>query len=419
MLSTSRHKSCLVCIQTKRRCDRTLPRCQRCVARGSECQYIGRNRHRPQRSTDSDVDQSVPVSKPLVGQPSSNWQLQQYHVEPTSLLTTWPDSALFEFHNHPFNLGVMPDDNTFIFDGIQDNVAQQVPSGADPNIIRATTSDARLQARVEFVAKRLATIPRTFVEQGQTMFIHRMQFQQRCSPALQDAMSACALYCMKGVANQTLVLQNLEHRCQQLIASTNAALTSKIDLLAALQALLLYQIMRLFDGDIRLRAHAEADEPIVSLWASQLRARTCNEAQATLAAPGSTGTSIVTIDCESDWQSWLVDESIRRTVITTLILKGVYSFLKFGYDCPTERRVYFTAQAALWGAQSDIGWRRAQEEKERLEIPVTHWEEAIAKAKPMDLEELGVLIMTMLWGPEATRTWLGQDFTIKHGLETA
>ena len=246
-----------------------------------------------------------------------------------------------------------------------------------------------------------------------------MQFQLSCSPALQDAMSACALYCMKGVTNQALVFGNLEHKCQQLIATTNALLASKTDLLAALQALLLYQMMRLFDGDIRLRAYAEADEPIAILWASQLSTLTHNAAHASLAAPGSTDTSVVTIGRRSDWQSWLVDESIRRSVITTFMLKGVYSFLKLGYDSPTDLRVCFTAQAALWGAQSATGWCRAQEETGRFEILVTHWDEAIAKAKPMDLEELGVLIMTMLWGPEATRTWLGEDFAVKFGLETA
>ncbi|TGO10300.1 hypothetical protein BTUL_0139g00270 [Botrytis tulipae] len=177
--------------------------------------------------------------------------------------------------------------------------------------------------------------------------------------------------------------------------------------------------MRLFDGDIRLRAHAEADEAIVILWVSQLSPPAFNTEETTLATPGSTDTNIVTTGCKSDWQSWLVDESIRRTVITTFMLKGVYSFLKLGYDSPTNLNVCFTAQAALWNAQSVIGWCRAQDKTERHEIWVTRWDEAIAKAKPVDLEELGVLIMTMLWGPEAPQTWLGEDITLEFELERA
>lgn len=141
--------------------------------------------------------------------------------------------------------------------------------------------------------------------------------------------------------------------------------------------------------------------------------------QATLAASRSRNTSISTNDDKSDWQCWLVDESIRRTVITTFMLKRVYNDLKLGYDSPTNLRIYITTQAALWGAQSDIGWRRAREGQEPLEIRVTQWEEAIAETKPMDLEELGILIMAMLWGLDATRTWLGQDLTVQYNLETA
>ncbi|TGO65679.1 hypothetical protein BOTNAR_0075g00290 [Botryotinia narcissicola] len=400
---------------TKRKCDRAWPRCQRCVTRGSGCQYIGRNRHQPQRSPDSNVDQSVPIAENSGDRPSSNWQLEQYHAEPASLLTPCWDDALFEFPNYSSPAS----DGNFVFNCIHDEVAQQASSSADPGIVRAITSDTKLQARVEFVAKRLARIPRVFVQHGHTMFIHQMQFQQSCSLALQDAMSACALYCMKGVANQALVFGILEHKCQQLIASTNALLASRTDLLAALQALLLYQMVRLFDGDIRLRAHAEADEAIVILWASQLSPPTFNTEEIILATLGSTGADIVTTGCKSDWHSWLVDESIRRTVITTFMLKGVYSFLKLGYDSPTNLNVCFTAQAALWNAQSAIGWCRAQDKTERHEIWVTRWDETIAKTKPVDLEELGVLIMTMLWGPEATRIWLGEDITLEFELERA
>ncbi|ATZ50136.1 hypothetical protein BCIN_05g05140 [Botrytis cinerea B05.10] len=415
MSSTSRHKSCLGCIQTKRKCDRTWPRCQRCVTRRTECRYIGRNRPQLQQSPDSDVDQPAPALEHLGEQSSSNWRLEQYHAEPSLLLTPCWDGALFEFPYH-FSLAGQGD---FIFNSIQDEVPQPASSNTDPDIVRAVTSDSKLQARVEFVAKRLTRIPRTFAQHGHTMFIHHIQFQQSCSPALQDAMSACALYCMKSVANQALVFRNLENKCQQLIASTNMLLASRTDLLEALQALLLYQLMRLFDGDIRLRAHAEVDESVAILWASQLNALTFNAEDTAMAAPGSIDTSIVTVDRRSDWQSWLVNESIRRTVITAFMLKGVYSFLKLGYDSPVDLDMCFTAQAALWNAQSAIDWCRAREETEQLEIWVKHWDEAIAKAKPVDLEEFGVLIMTMIWGREATRKWLGDDITLKYGLEMA
>ena len=180
----SRHKSCLGCIQTKRKCDRTQPRCQRCVARGSECRYIRQGRSPPQRSTHpGESEQSVLAMEELLhDQLPSNWQLQEYHTGPITSFTQCLDDAVFKFPCHPFNLGEMPYENTFDFgsSNIQNNVAVQMPSSTsatDLLITQPTTPDVGLLARVAFVAKRLATIPHRFASEGQTMFIHRAQFQ--------------------------------------------------------------------------------------------------------------------------------------------------------------------------------------------------------------------------------------------------
>ncbi|XPS71041.1 hypothetical protein M3J09_003227 [Ascochyta lentis] len=223
-------------------------------------------------------------------------------------------------------------------------------------------------------------------------------------------MSACALYCVKTPATKTLVHQVLQHNVQHLLATTDPATASNTDLLAALQALLLYQLMRLFDGDICLRAAAESDEPTTILWASELRTRAC--ALSLPLHPFSTFANN-----SRDWQLWLFSESIRRTVVTTFLLRGVYNYLKTGVDSPTVVGVYFTAQEGLWNAQSDVGWLRAREERVELQVLVNAWDEVMALAGPRDLEELGVLVMSMLWGLRATREWLGYEHSIKYGLE--
>ncbi|KAH8627197.1 hypothetical protein IG631_16965 [Alternaria alternata] len=437
----SRHKSCLKCIQTKRKCDRTQPRCRRCIASNSECQYIGRNRCvRHPIIQPGQADQSFPVSTEHVNraQPPANWQLQPYYTSSmTSLPTPYLDDTLFEFPNHPFNLGDVPYDDTFQFgcssSSNNSSVAVQVSSTdicTDPLSTRLNTPEAMIRPRVEFVAKRLAAIPCRFASQAQTMFIHRMQFQYTCLAALQDAMSACALYSMKTEANQALIFSHMQQKCQQLITNTNAQSASKTELLAALQALLLYQMIRLFDGDIRLRALAEADESVTLQWANRLKTLLRDNAVArqSTASPitragfhsSSSSQKRSLVDSADDWQFWLTTESIRRTIITTYILSGIYNFLKLGYDGPTpDLRLSFTAQTALWGAQSESGWRWAREDAsvENLEIRIERWDEAVTKAKPEDLEEMGVCVMVMLWGVESARGWLGREFVGQFGLD--
>ena len=400
----SRHKSCLKCIQTKRKCDRMQPRCRRCIASNTECQYIGRNRFPQQPSIQpGEADHSFPLpTEPVDGtQPLANWQLQPYHTSSmVSLPTLYLDDTVFEFPNHPFNLGEMPYDDTFQFgyssSSNDSSVAVQISSTnicMEPPITPPNTAEAIIRPRVEFVAKRLAAVPRRFASQAQTMFIHRMHFQYTCPTALQDAMSACALYSIKTEANQALVFGHVQQKCQQLVTSTDAQSASKMELLAALQSLVLYQMIRLFDGDVRLRALAEADESVTLQWANRLKILLRDGAVVRHSAASSPITRVgfhtssspssprdISVESSDNWQYWLTTESIRRTIITTHVLSGIYNFLKLGYDGPTpDLRVSFTAQTALWGAQSESGWRWAREDAnvENLEIWVERWDEAL------------------------------------------
>ncbi|KAB8073576.1 hypothetical protein BDV29DRAFT_135111 [Aspergillus leporis] len=412
----TRRKSCLTCVQSKRKCDKGIPKYQRCIAKKTDCEYNGRYPSPLRQTTGRNVDENIataePFAEPLADELSSHWQLQRSPALPTAaVLSPCTNDAFFNFGNNLFSLASMPQDGF-----LSSAVIEGIVAEPNPDDIQQIISDTTPQARVEFAAKKLAVVPKTFSEQGQTMFIHRILFQGRSPPALQDALSACALYCLKSPENRMLVFCNLEHRRQQLIANTDPLLAPKMDLLEALQALILYQIIRLFDGDIRLRAQAEEDEPVLIMRAAHLRSRTRQVQPPPLGAAEARPLPESTF---MDWRRWLIEESSRRTVITAFMLKGVYNFLKLGYDTVPDLQMSFTAQAALWNSQSEISWRRAHSERERLEVRVTHWDEAIAKAKPGDLEELGVLIMTMLKGIEATGKWLGHRHIIRYGLEGA
>lgn len=341
------------------------------------------------------IEQSI-VGAATVWQPHT---LEVEHMSPAALFSPTSNEHIFNFPNHPFNL---PFDTQSLVPSISDLFAEPQPHTVDP--------DTKLYARVEYCAGRLSLLPEFFATTGQTMFIHRQTFQAINSPILQQAMSVCALYTMRTPASQSIVHQVLQYNVQHLLATTDPTSARNTDLLAALQALLLYQLMRLFDGDIRLRASAEADEATTVLWASELRTRTCAHDQ-----PQRPVASFS--DDSKDWAVWLFSEGIRRTVVTTFLLRGVYNYLKTGTDSPTVVGVYFTVQERLWNAQSEVGWSIAKHERLELQVLVSEWDEVLALAGPEDIEELGVLIMSMLWGLRATRTWLGRDCSLKYGLE--
>jgi hypothetical protein len=275
-------------------------------------------------------------------------------------------------------------------------------------------SGAWYQPVADFVAKRIAQIPRSFAEKAQTIFIHRCVLQTQNSQTLQDALSMCALYCMRTSDNQKVLYGILEDRVKQLTITMNVLRVSRSELLVRVQALLLYQIIRLFDGDIRLRTEAEADEITLLSWTSELKSRM----QTIEPSSSSLANALYTVAAvPSNWLHWLFEESVRRTVFTVTMVKALYDFLKHGFDEVSEDRLCFTAQAALWNAQSEYSWRTAWHKHERLEVRSSNWTHDIEKATPNDLEELGVLTMVSIWGLESSVEWLGQDRVAEYGLQ--
>lgn len=353
-MSSSRQKSCIACARSKRRCDQEFPKCRRCFAKKIECEYNSRNLDRLQQNSDRYGDQEVGPAEMFVGEMSGDVQLQRSPALMGAGGLPGLNDAFLEFENNPFALSGLPGEEIVSSNVIEEIVAQQ-----QLDDISQITSNTRLHACVDFVAKRLAGIPKTFAERGQTMFIHRQLLQNRSSPALDEALSACALYCLKNVDNQALVFRNLRQKAQQLIATTDPLLASKADLLAALQALLLYQVIGLFDGDIRLRAQAEAEQPTLIAWAEVLKSR-MRQKLLPLTAPAALPTPQKRT---AQWQRWLVEESSQRAVIAAFMLKGVYNFLKLGYDENPNQELSFTAQVALWDAQSEFAWWMAQRDR--------------------------------------------------------
>ena len=68
-----------------------------------------------------------------------------------------------------------------------------------------------------------------------------------------------------------MVMRSLHESASELITTETARFTpSSTEKLARAQALFLYQVIRLFDGDITLRAQAERDSSVLAIWLSDL-----------------------------------------------------------------------------------------------------------------------------------------------------
>jgi len=121
----------------------------------------------------------------------------------------------------------------------------------------------------------------------------------------------------KTTQNRKAIFQILDKKLTALIQNSADMLCRLKDNLLALQALILYQIIRLFDDDIQQRANAEQHLELLDLWTLSLHQ---NYFQILLVPEG-----------ESTYKRWVLVESIRRTTMLSVLLRSVVFGNQNGY----------------------------------------------------------------------------------------
>jgi hypothetical protein len=272
------------------------------------------------------------------------------------------------------------------------------------------TTGSIFQARAEYAAGRLFLQVRALAEVGQTAFIHHTHVE--ASPILREALAACSLDVMRNSANMFLVRSEIKRRVEMLVEATETAIsltppgshsTVNLNLLPAVQAMLIYQCMRLFStGDVTQQAQAERDAEPLARWAGILQGQT------QWSRENSAGGAPLDL---SVWKDWIQAESIRRTVIFADILDSIYNFLRFGWYRASARmaKLGYTGQMALWEARSAAEWHQAAGQKPLFEVRISSFQEDIRAALPDDLDELGIVLRASYDGIDALKEWLSGD----------
>jgi hypothetical protein len=165
-----------------------------------------------------------------------------------------------------------------------------------------------------WVIQELKNYPLTFSQNVETAFIHKSLYREY-PQAIQAVFGVCAAHACMNEANQPLLFQVIDSNISDLLDLHSN--TSLLDDLAQLQAIVLYETIRLLYGGLEQRLVAEQQERAVQVQGLRLLQR----ANAELGA------------MQPTWQTWLVVENIRRTVMVAYMLYGVYSLFRLGI-CP-------------------------------------------------------------------------------------
>ena len=297
-------------------------------------------------------------------------------------------------------------DWTDIMDNIENYwVCDQIKPTDSPS--RSVLAGEIYQERIIHTVRRIKAYPSLLVSQASTPFIHAKLYSEYMPGVIHDVLGICALYGQKTERNQTLVFQAISHKAAQLTAEHTAYGLSAVEQLASLQALIIYQIIRLFDGDIRQRADAERANTILDEWTQQIKPR-MERINSVTGDDGVLPTLTVTAD---SWRRWIYAESLRRTVLVSFSVQGLYCFLKNGWDDSHHEinHLSFYAQRALWDAPSEHYWRSTMMEVAALPVRFGSWDSDMMYAKPSDMEDLGMTMMVLMKGVDECRQWVGNE----------
>jgi hypothetical protein len=307
-----RRKSCDACFQARRKCDLTYPICKRCRKNQKTCHYVRTpttSEEDTPQAADEAFDQSLDVTSFIDWTVTSPGQLQRGRN----------DTPAFNFNLQGSSL---------LDDLLSPTIPNFLGNLGDIQPISGNTQSW------EWVIDQLKSYPREFAEHAELPFIHKDLFRDQPPHAIRSVFGICAAYRCMNDANKNIMFQTLNEEVVELLSPALGA--TLLEALSRLQALVLYQIIRLFDDDLKQRTIAEQQQSLTGAWALQLLQRSNVELQGE----------------QPTRENFILAESIRRTVMVAFLLYAVYSIFKYGV-CPefaTLSILPVSTKAALWNS---------------------------------------------------------------------
>lgn len=266
-----------------------------------------------------------------------------------------------------------------------------------------------------------------WVEKGSNPFIHSRLYRSRFPRCLQDAYTALSCYFHKTASNEQTIFQIIEARAKHLLVehsipsadslleniNSSSITLDSLEHLARVQALLVYQVLCLYDGDIRLRHVAESNIPVLNSWMEQMVDHASHavclggsviSSAHEQTAGGSSPSDIA--HCENLlWYSWILAESIRRTWLVASGIQGAYLTIQQGRAIPCQGGMVFTTRQGVWEAKSARAWEKLCSEVNVGLMQVAEADKLFTEVAPEDVDDFTVLILQATFGEERIERW--------------
>lgn len=413
--------ACSACARSKRKCGRQMPSCARCADRGRSCVYP------PSRSRAASWSRSLLLDTLRGSVPIVEDRLLAEVVGNTSSRT----ANLIFADDLMLDLAFPLMDSDFVAPSSLVRTPSSPGTRADwflaPEtwrISHGVDTSAALPVGKATMKKYVAVLQSWFerwVTTGNNPFIHPCLYSVNFPACVQVAYATLTSYIHRTPANTDTVLQIVEDRSNDLLRENGAILDrlgadewadggeQDVELFAQLtrlHALMVYQFIGLFDGDIRSRHVAEGHMAVQDSWAGKL----FHSAAKALSNTHPVTTPLVgclptaSTYSQQQWYLWILSESIRRTWLVAVSLTLIFSVLQQRWSaCPGG--IMYTNRSGLWNAASATEWEKQCLGRNVAFLQRLDDASLFDDAEPADIDEFGTAMLGMIFSGEMLDKW--------------
>ncbi len=210
---------------------------------------------------------------------------------------------------------------------------------------------------------------------------------------------------MKTKSNATAILRSVESYVQELLQSDIPPTLR--DRLAHTQALVLYHIIRLLDGDIRARGSAERQ--LVLLEESAFALLPYINFDDYTSRKDSTLPLRPIGPAKTFWHDWILHESAMRTFLFSLFLLQSYRLLSGLVSPHCDARFHlcraFTVSLPLWSADTVAAFAEAWNGRRYYIVTNASFDDMLRDGNAEDVDAFAKILMCSAKGIDEVEEW--------------
>ncbi|KAK3369288.1 hypothetical protein B0T24DRAFT_358712 [Lasiosphaeria ovina] len=445
-----RQKNCNTCVQGKRRCDRRMPVCSRCQLKKIPCTYTKTKTTAPASGTGAALVEVEHAGEPHPPSGAPDYSPASAFLFAPAAMALDPGFSLdldLDLHlglDQNYIGGVPPCASTSVMDFMDRsnsntspaNPARWLVSADDALLTDRPSSPADVeemtiafgkmgglcdkmqpwhlydpQTPLSYVFSRTKAFTTDMATRNATPFLHQCLYRTHTPPSIMSCFATTVLYANRTPATTPMVMRALHGSALELISAetgrANGNAATPLEKLARAQALFHYQIIRLLDGDVSLRAQGEKDMPLLMAWLADLCKLRDN-----LSDAAQLDHADVRALPPKNWENWIFAESVRRTILMAYSVMSMFELMKDPADAveqgpgPWALVHRWTLARGLWDASGPFEFERRWRETPHFVMANYSFDRFLEHGRGDDVDEFAEILLCAYMGVDATREFM-------------